>query len=345
MSQRVAIVSTTRTFGGGERYVQRVSRVYRGLGYEVLVLTRCQLLASELEREGADIGVEILAGHWQVVRHLRKYRYSVVHLNGHRDIIFTIICKLLGLTTLAIRHTEILRDNSLRSYIKLFLYAFFAPFSDYVVAVSSTVNEQLDQLKLLPQRSVVPNWLDSLPEMRERYREPRDEFVILIVARLDPLKGHRILFDACENLERVRIHVLGEGDDSLRSEFAHRKDIVFQGFKRDVNNYYAIADAFVLPTYTEGSPLGVLEAMAAGLPVILSDIPTIAEFIEPEKNGLLFKPGSVSELRKAIVRLRDDMKLANRLGHEAREFIQRERNRSIAELGFANVLSQIQSEQ
>jgi len=77
---------------------------------------------------------------------------------------------------------------------------------------------------------------------------------------------------------------------------------------------FSQADIFVLPSYSEGFPLSILEAMAAGLPVISTPVGAIPEIIEDEVNGLLIHPGRSDELAKAIVRLAENKKLRECMG-------------------------------
>ena len=81
------------------------------------------------------------------------------------------------------------------------------------------------------------------------------------------------------------------------------------------------ADALVLASYQEGRPNVVLEAMAARLPVIASDIPGTTELVSHNETGLLFQPGDVEGLAAQIDSLRDDLALRSRLGEAGRAFV------------------------
>ncbi len=82
---------------------------------------------------------------------------------------------------------------------------------------------------------------------------------------------------------------------------------------------YAGAQVFLLPSYGEGQPLSILEAMAAGLPVISTPVGSIAEVIEPERNGLLVRPGDVAALAAAMDRLAADPATRTRMARSNRE--------------------------
>jgi glycosyltransferase involved in cell wall biosynthesis len=90
------------------------------------------------------------------------------------------------------------------------------------------------------------------------------------------------------------------------------------------------ADIFVLPSYNEGLPMSVLEAMAWGLPVVTTPVGGIPELIENRVDGLLVRPGDIGDLREALVSLAADRALRHRLGCNARERV--ERNHSAAQV-------------
>jgi glycosyltransferase involved in cell wall biosynthesis len=81
---------------------------------------------------------------------------------------------------------------------------------------------------------------------------------------------------------------------------------------------YNLADAFVLPSYSESFPMTVLEAMSCKLPVIATDVGGIPEMIDSNRNGLLFQPGNPKGLSASLHKVLGDRKFAARLGENAR---------------------------
>jgi glycosyltransferase involved in cell wall biosynthesis len=96
----------------------------------------------------------------------------------------------------------------------------------------------------------------------------------------------------------------------------------FLGNRRDVPDLLGAMDIFVLPSHSEGVSLAVLEAMAAGLPVIVSEVGGLPEIVRHEENGLLIPPKDPEALAKSLAQLLDSPDLAKRLGAKAREHIQ-----------------------
>lgn len=125
---------------------------------------------------------------------------------------------------------------------------------------------------------------------------------------------------------RVRFVVAGEGPASaaLRREAARRglgPVLVFTGERRDVPETLAAMDLFVLTSDTEGMPNAVMEAMAAGLPVVATRVGGTEELIQDGSCGALVPPGALDPLERAVSRLASDPAARRRLGEAARERI------------------------
>jgi len=93
--------------------------------------------------------------------------------------------------------------------------------------------------------------------------------------------------------------------------------VVFAGHQREVGPYYGLADVFVLPSHSEGSPNVLLEAMAAGVPVVATAVGGVPELVENEESALLVRPGDSATMAEAIGRLLADRELAERLARNA----------------------------
>jgi glycosyltransferase involved in cell wall biosynthesis len=170
----------------------------------------------------------------------------------------------------------------------------------------------------------------------QRLRESlklHDERVLLTVGRMSLEKGHTYLVDALGLLQRspelpkTRLLLVGDGpeQENLRRQ-AERLDvadnITMTGFERNVAPYYALADIFVLPSLSEGSPNVVLEAMSAGLPIAATTVGGVPEILENDKTGLLMPPASPDAMAAALRTLLMDEDLRHRLGSEARREVE-----------------------
>ena len=163
-------------------------------------------------------------------------------------------------------------------------------------------------------------------------RDAPDPFSILCVGRLVPAKGQHQLIDAVERLarqgRRVRLHLVGGGPDdvSLRqrvSQFDDPGTVVFEGpVNHDrIRALYDAADLFCIPSFAEGIPIVLMEAMASGIPCVTTQIAGIPELIRTGIDGLLVAPSDLDGLTDALATLMDDQALRDRLSKSGRQRI------------------------
>jgi glycosyltransferase involved in cell wall biosynthesis len=168
----------------------------------------------------------------------------------------------------------------------------------------------------------------------ERDRDT-DGLELLCAARLTQTKGHVVLFQAVEELGRrgveVRVTIVGEGPkrgtlEQLARELGVEPQIRFEGAvaRESIHEYYRRADVFCLPSFAEGVPVVLMEAMAMELPVVATDVMGVRELVDDGVNGLLVRPSRPDLLADAIERLVKDADLRRRLGAAGRETVERE---------------------
>ena len=204
--------------------------------------------------------------------------------------------------------------------------------ADFLCCISSFARSQL--MKLSPYEhwsKFVVSPLGVDPEIfapRPPQTAP-EIFEILCVGRLAPAKGQHILIDALEKLtqegRQVRLRLVGSGpDDASLLAHAARSTagewVVFEGaINQDrIRDFYAAADAFCLPSFAEGLPVVLMEAMAMEIPCVTTHIAGIPELIRDGEDGLLVPPSDMDALVKALASLMDDTELRQRLGKSGR---------------------------
>ena len=161
----------------------------------------------------------------------------------------------------------------------------------------------------------------------------RSDALVCFVGRIEQAKGIFDLVEAVnevrETIPNVRLECAGDGDMEgvLRYALVQgiRANIHFTGWisPRRREELLARATVFVLPSHAEGLPMSLLEAMAAGCPVIASDVGGIPDVVTDGVNGLLVAAGDRDALALALHRVLVDRELAARLGREARQTIAR----------------------
>ena len=194
--------------------------------------------------------------------------------------------------------------------------------ADLVMAVSEHLRQTAQRIGVAPERTAVsynlpPDWqsLSTRVEARRRLQIPDETFQLLVVCRLVAWKGTSDILDAVEALDPPwQLAILGDGPqrrelvERIASSPILRSRVKLAGaVDRDtVRAYMKASDLLVLGSLYEGLSHVVLEAMAAGLPVVASDIPGNRELIADGENGSLFPYGDVHRLAGAIERLRAD---------------------------------------
>ncbi len=170
---------------------------------------------------------------------------------------------------------------------------------------------------------------------RERVTSDDDAFRILYIGRLVPFKGQGVLLEAVavmrEDGIEAELTLVGEGPS--RAELEARaaalglaEAVSFTGAvgQDEIRRHYAAADVFCLPSFAEGVPVVLMEAMAMRVPVISTRIMGIPELIDDGSDGLLIAPGRSDELVAALTRMARDPELRAALGERGREKVKRE---------------------
>ena len=177
--------------------------------------------------------------------------------------------------------------------------------------------------------AIVPNGLDVGCFTARRVRAPVRR--VVMVANLRPEKGHDVLIDAAAHVlgrfPDARFELVGSGPEhgalaALANTRGVSHAVSFPGHCDAVPERLAAADVFVLPSRSEALPNALLEAMAAGLPVVASSVGGIREVLDEGKTGLLVPAGDSRALADALIRLMGDGALAERLGAAARAHVE-----------------------
>lgn len=182
------------------------------------------------------------------------------------------------------------------------------------VAVSNFVRERLAVHGVSPRRiAVAENFLSRrrVSELRRRRSFEGDGVRrVIVVSRVDPIKRVGLLLDAIERFPELRslqfdIYGAGEELTALRDRASGRSNVLFHGFCPDVGGRYAQADLLLHLCPVEPFGLAVLEAFAAGLPVLVPDSGGASSLVEPEVSGFRFRADDATDLARALMAIVD----------------------------------------
>ena len=174
-----------------------------------------------------------------------------------------------------------------------------------------------------PRRvTVIPNGVDAAEVVDSaRERQAGTTLRVGFLGRLDPVKRVPMLVAAVRGLAGVELHVFGDGFDRPRVERAARglANVTLHGFA-DRRAALSQIDVLCLPSIAEGFPMSVVEAMAAGVPVVGADVPGVRDAIARGETGLLFT-GTVAGTAAALAAVRDDPVAATRRASAALDVV------------------------
>ncbi|MBK1644858.1 hypothetical protein CKO25_09395 [Thiocapsa imhoffii] len=185
-----------------------------------------------------------------------------------------------------------------------------------VIALSNSWKERLQVIAPKSDIRVIRNGI-ILDKYRSVRKETHRPFVVTFLGRLGVRKGTYDLIHAIELLKDLNINFKLAGDGDIQK---CSREILSRGLNDKVEirtwldpdsvvSVLKSSDLYVLPSYDEGLPMGILEAMASGLPIVSTNVGGIPEAVESGVNGLLIEPGDVKSLALSIQRYYSDIKL------------------------------------
>ena len=176
----------------------------------------------------------------------------------------------------------------------------------------------------------------SKEELRKKYSVEPDKFVILCVGQFIDRKGRKVFLEAAKRLVETQKNLqflwltqseINDEDKNLIKSYklgdsfrlVESKSVGKE--RADILSFFRIADVFALPSFVEGLPIALLEAMALGIPSISTNINAIPEAVKNDKTGILIEAGNSEQLAAAIKRLQEDDKLKINLSENGRDFV------------------------
>jgi glycosyltransferase involved in cell wall biosynthesis len=237
-------------------------------------------------------------------------------------------------------HGHVLRGYFGRAGSLLFrvIETLLARISDALVAVSPEVRDELVLLGIAPARKFAVVRLgielerrvasaDDPVEIRRRIGVPADRFVVGWFGRMTAVKRTDDLLDVLAALRERGVDALlllvGDGSDRRRLErLAHvrglAKSVLFLGYQEEVGRWYAACDAVVLTSANEGTPVTLIEALAAGRAVVATRVGGVADVVEDGVTGLLVSPGDTHALAQRLALLAADPDRRREMGEAGR---------------------------
>ncbi len=322
---RIQYIDTGHSFGGAERVTLALARAFHEGGSEVecLINPVADEFAGELGRRGIPARpvpeADQLSLIGRLAAEIRRFQPDILHIQRTwplSDRYSAIAARRAGVprlvTTEHVRFEECgLRDRLARRVL--------SRWDGAIVCVSEAVRESLLRFwKVSPSKlTVIPNGIDTglfdgagMADAKGRFFPDSCPFRIGAIGRLEEQKNFSCLLRAMPAiLEREKgaaLVIAGKGtlraglEDEARA-LGIEKSVTFAGSIPDAAPFLAELDLFVLPSLWEGLPLTILEAMAAGAPIVATAIDGTVEAVRHGEEGILVPPGDVESLAEACV--------------------------------------------
>jgi len=340
---RVEFVLTDLGVGGAERVFQTLATSLPPAEFEVGVTTLYGggPVADELEGVGIPVtclrarGPSDVGGFLRFRRHMAVLAADVVFINS------TPVTQLWAVLAVhrkrtrivsGLHYTQRLRRSRRTAWVNRWTQGAVARFVALSEMHKSYIakHEGIDPARI----AVIPNGVDvaRYGEAREFRDSARalfgyapDDVVVGILARLRPEKRHEYFLRVAESVSRtrtgLRFLILGDGPEETRLRdlvlelgIAHRVGVVFAGYQADVPRVIGAVDIGVLCSDREAFPLSLLEFMAAGIPVVSSDVGSVRDIVEDGQTGVVVSAVGVEPFVAAVGALADDAVLRTRMG-------------------------------
>lgn len=344
---RVAHLIERMDVGGMERNVELILDKLPAERFEqwLCCMSEPGPMAEPLRRRG--IRVEVLGvtyyyrpSHFmRMFLHLRRLKPHVVHTHGEFAGIFGRAAGIAAGVPVVLFHAQ-----NLPAYVQakrtILQNRILTAASQGIIACAEDTKRYLVEGEKIPPAkvTVVHNSVDvqsvvaassARPKVRRHFGFRPDHVVFGTVSRLAPVKGHSYLLRAAPSVvaaePRARFLIVGGGPempklDALTRELGLSAHVTFAGMRSDVPELLAAMDVFVQPTsVVEGLPLAVTEAMAAGLPVVATDVGGVREAVKNGVNGFIVRPGDVSALAHALTALACHPSRRSEMGSRSRQ--------------------------
>ena len=353
MSKRVIHLRGSGAMLGAERVVLELAKSSPRFGYEPLIVApqAPEAAEPELVTQARQAGLRAMTlpcrGRldWQLFRRIRELAAAegaeLIHSHGYKEDFYALLART-GLPLVATNHNWTRTTARLRLY--RLLDARLLRRFDRVVSVSDPLADELTSLGIKPARlHKITNGIDfnafrAHPAAETRAAQRRelgvaeDATAIGMVGGLRPEKGHRVALRALARLAgefpQARLIIVGDGQEErvlreLTRTLKLEERVVFAGRRSNIGEILQSLDVFLMPSLTEGLPMALLEAMAAGLPAVASRVGDIPTTVVEGRTGYLVEPDAVDQVAKALRPLLSDATLRHQLGHNARQRVEK----------------------
>lgn len=318
----IAILFSPGPFGGAEQVVLTSSRSLEGIELWIIQESRNPNPSIEFQKRCAEVGIEtkVFVCHSQfdrsmlgdLIREVKQQDIKLIHSHGMKANFYN---SMLPAKRIATQHGKTSHNFKVR--VLEWIEHLALKRMDQVVCVSKKMFDESNY----KHRVLIENFLSV--ETEKKHYTPEGELKLVCIGRLSFEKGIADLIHALKMIpdENVSLTVVGDGNQmaDLKEISSSMSNVRFEGFQKDIRNYLVEADALVMPSHREGLPMTLIEATAAGLPIIASKVGGIPNLVH--ENGYLFEPQNIDDIKNAIIVFKKNRRALNEAAKAYRETI------------------------
>jgi glycosyltransferase involved in cell wall biosynthesis len=326
---RILFLSTSMGMGGADKQIITAAQQMREEGHELRIVSLIDLGPMGLEAQSLGIPTESLnmsrgvadpRGLLRLIRLVRRWKPDVVHSHMVHANLMARVLRLFAPVPVLVSTIHNIYEGGAHLMAG---YRLTNGLADHMTIVSQAAADRFIRERIVPSRMlrVVPNGVDVdlfrnvPPGTRESIRRSiglREEFVWLAVGRFETAKDYPTMLRAYAQVRQREpasvLLLVGRGSlqaetEALARELGLEKNVRFLGVRHDVPEVMNAADGYVMSSGWEGMPMVLLEASAAGLPIVATDVGGNREVVRERESGLLVRPGAPDLLAGAMLQL------------------------------------------
>jgi len=357
LNREIVHIITRLDRGGSADLVLKLAAAQRERGREVAVISgRTVDPVADCQEYHRQTGIKIefidclqreinpwldLQALWRLFLLLRQRQPAIVHLHTAKaGFIGRLAARAAGLKGVVYTtHGHIFHGyfNCLKTAIFIRMEQLAAACGGLITTLSEVEKQDFVCRRIAPAAQIipVPNGLDLVPFITAQRGAVRREIgldeetpVIAWVGRFEPVKGPEIFLEVCRQLQRQygsRLKAVMAGDGALNEKIRQKRELsglhdflLLPGFRQDIISFFTDIDLLVVTSINEGFGMVILEAMAAGKPVVTHDVGGIAELVVDGETGFLVPPGDVDAICSRLNLLLNDRELYAAMSQAAR---------------------------
>jgi len=348
MRKRILFLMVHLDYGGAEvgllTTLKNIDR--ERFDCRVLSIEKRGRIGGQIEKEGFEViymnenaRLYNLPLVFKIVNVLKRYKPDILHTSLFYANFFGRVASLFNRP-----HAIITEERSMyteKRFYHIMLDRLLSRLTDKIIVCSKAVldftikQEGIDPEKFYLIYNAVDadrfNIIQTKDALRAGYGFDGGDFIVGTVGSVIPKKGHKILIEAAAELNKripsLKIIIVGDGQgrqglEKMVSGAGLKNKVIFLGSRNDIPELMRTMDVFALPSFQEGFPRTLIEAMYMSLPVVASEVSGIPEIVSDGVNGLLVAPGDTQGLTEKIFMLYESAKLRDSLGIQARKKVE-----------------------